>query len=434
MKTVFIETYGCQMNEYDSELVKSILDKNDYKIVPTLEEADIVLINTCSVRENANRKIYARVHEIKHAFPENPKKVGILGCMVTNVKDTLLKLPLDFMAGPDSYKKLPELVEKSYLTKEKLTDTKLSRTETYADITPTRKKGNNAWIAIMRGCNNFCSFCVVPYTRGRERSRTVDDIVLETQKLVDEGFHQVTLLGQNVNSYNDNKNDFATLLERVSEIDGIHRVRFTSPHPKDFPDNLIEQLADNPKICKQLHLPFQAGSDRILTLMRRTYTSQQYLELVDKIKTRIPEIVLSTDIIIGFPTETFEEYLETENIVKKVQFDSSFIFKYSEREGTLAAKKYPDDVPAEDKTKRIVQLNEIQKEISFQKNLAHIGQTHTVIVEKLGTKKSKTDIQSRNDGNKIVIFQSENIAVGDTVDIDIVDASPHVLRGKIISL
>jgi tRNA-2-methylthio-N6-dimethylallyladenosine synthase len=425
MKRVYIETYGCQMNEYDSEIIKTILRQSGYHITETPDNADILLMNTCSVRENANRKIVARVHEFRHAFQENDKQIGILGCMVTNLGEDLLDLPINFMAGPDSYKFLPGLIEKA--KKDKLVHKKLSRTETYADIYPTRVEGINAWIAVMRGCNNFCSFCVVPYARGRERSRTIPDIVAETEQLVQEGFIQVTLLGQNVNSYDDQGKNFADLLQAVSQVRGLQRIRFTSPHPKDFPLELIEVIADNAKICNHIHLPLQAGSDRILRLMRRTYTQKQYMALVDKIRSKMPNVTLSTDIIVGFPTETWQDYLQTQAVVNTVGFDSAFIFKYSERKGTLAAKKYADDVPEEEKTRRIVRLNDIQKNISLKKNLAHVNEFQTIIIEQLGTKKSPDDCQGRNQGNKLVILPGKH-HVGEIVQAKITDATAHVLK------
>jgi tRNA-2-methylthio-N6-dimethylallyladenosine synthase len=421
------------MNEYDSELVKAILNDQNFSLTTSLTEADIVLINTCSVRENANRKIYARVHELRHLKKDQSFYIGIIGCMVTNLGKELFDLPVDFLAGPDSYRRLPAMINESISMQTPLLDDKLSKKETYQNIYPLREKGVNAWISVMRGCNNFCSFCVVPYTRGRERSKSMMDIYNECQRLADEGFRQVTLLGQNVNSYHHEGNDFAALLDKVSEIDGIKRIRFVSPHPKDFPESLIDIVAQNDKICNHIHLPLQAGNDRVLDLMRRTYTQERYLELVENIREAIPDITLTTDIIVGFPTETAAEFKDTENVVKKVRFDSAFIFKYSERPGTLAAKKYPDDIAEEEKTRRIVSLNELQKEISLQKNKSHIGEIHDILLEKKSTKKSTQDYQGRNDGNKVVIIPKGPYQIGDFLRVKIQDAGAHTLMGTVIA-
>ncbi|GAB4169833.1 MAG: tRNA (N6-isopentenyl adenosine(37)-C2)-methylthiotransferase MiaB [Calditrichia bacterium] len=434
-KKVYIETYGCQMNEYDTELVKSILAEKQYEIINNPEEADLVLVNTCSVRENANRKVYNRVGQFRQQSNGKQVKIGILGCMATNLRQKLLEnnnLDVNFIAGPDSYKKLPGIIDHVEKTGEKDFDLTLSEFETYEDVYPRRESGVNAWIAVMRGCDNFCTFCVVPYTRGRERSRSVESVVRETAQLAKDGVQQITLLGQNVNSYNHEGRDFADLLQAVSEIEGIRRLRFTSPHPKDFPAKLLDIIAENPKVCKQIHLPLQAGNTRVLDVMNRTYTKEQYLNLVDLIKNRIPDVVLTTDIIVGFPTETDDEFEDTVDVMQQVEFDSAFIFKYSERENTVASRKYPDDVPEEKKTERIVKLNDIQKEISLKKNLAHVGQIHQVLIEKQGTKKSETQWQGRNDGNKLVILEDHpDIAVGKMIPVKIVDATAHVLFGKI---
>ncbi|NOX37206.1 MAG: tRNA (N6-isopentenyl adenosine(37)-C2)-methylthiotransferase MiaB [Calditrichaeota bacterium] len=438
MKKVYIETYGCQMNEYDTELVKTILGKEeDYQFIDSPDEAEIILLNTCSVRDNANRKVFNRIHQIKQKRNGDKVLIGILGCMATNFRQQLLKdphLPIDFIAGPDSYKRLPQLIRRVETTGEKSFDVTLSEFETYSDVYPTREGGVNAWIAVMRGCDNFCTFCVVPYTRGRERSRDPENVVAEVRRLAEEGFRQVTLLGQNVNSYNYQGKDFAYLLERVSEVDGIERIRFTSPHPKDFPDSLLRVIAENPKVCRQIHLPLQAGNDRILALMNRTYTRAEFLKLVEKIRRLMPDVVLTTDIIVGFPTETDEEFEDTVRVVETVQFDSAFIFKYSERPKTIAARKYPDDVQDEVKTERIVRLNEIQKKISYQKNCAHVGEVHEVLIEQEFTKKSPNHFQGRNEGNKIVIFPRGDYRKGQFVRVKILEATPHALRGEVVEV
>ena len=423
------------MNVSDTEIVKSVLQNDQFIIIDNEKEADIVLLNTCSVRENANRKVYQRIHKIKHDKNGAAVKIGVLGCMATNFRTQLIedkKLPVDFIVGPDSYKRLPKLIKKIEETGEKGFDVTLSEFETYSDIYPTRERGVNAWISVMRGCNNFCSFCVVPYTRGRERSRALDNIVDEVKRLADEGFKQVTLLGQNVNSYHHEGYHFANLLEQVSRVNGIERIRFTSPHPKDFPHDVLHVVAENPKVCKHIHLPLQAGNSRILELMRRTYTQKEYLKLVEDIRRQDPEIVLTTDIIVGFPTETDEEFQDTCHVVAEVEFDSAFIFKYSERKGTLAHRKYPDDVAEEVKTERIMRLNELQKAISLKKNRAHIGQVHQILIEDKATKRSPEDIQGRNDGNKLVILPKGQLKIGDFVNVKIIDASANVLKGQLV--
>lgn len=436
MKKVYIETYGCQMNEYDTELVKAILDQEDYVLTDSPEEAEVVLLNTCSVRENANRKVFNRIHQIQHAGNGREVKIGVLGCMATNFRKQLLDnpgLPIDFIAGPDSYKRLPDLIEKVD-EGEKQFDLTLSEFETYSDVYPAREGGVNAWIAVMRGCDNFCTFCVVPYTRGRERSRSPENVVEEVRRLAAEGFRQVTLLGQNVNSYRYEGKDFAYLLEEVSRVERIERIRFTSPHPKDFPHSLLGVIADNPKVCKQIHLPLQAGSDRILEMMKRTYTRGEYMALVEKIRRRIPGVVLTTDIIVGFPTETDQEFEETYQVMREVEYDSAFIFKYSERPQTIAKRKFPDDVPGEKKTERIVKLNEMQKAISLKRNRAHIGEIHEVLIEQESTKKSADEYQGRNEGNKMVIIPGGEYGKGSFVNVKITEATPHVLRGEVIEV
>lgn len=430
VKKVFIETYGCQMNVYDTELVKSILIGNKFGITNSEDDADVVMLNTCSVRENANRKIYNRVHEIKRRNQDT--KIGILGCMATNFKTDLLenkRLKIDFIAGPDSYKQLPFLLTGLYSTGTKQYDVTLSEFETYSDIYPKRQDGVNAWIAIMRGCNNFCTFCVVPYTRGRERSRDPFNVVEEVKRLVADGYKQVTLLGQNVNSYKYDDYDFTDLVRMVSDVDGVERIRYTSPHPKDFPQKLIQLMKERKNICNQVHMPLQAGNDRVLQKMNRSYTKKEFLDLVDEIRAIIPDVSITTDIIIGFPTETYDEFLDTVDVVKKVGFDSAFIFKYSERPNTRAAQKFPDDVTEADKKARIIELNQIQDEIGLKKNQALIGTTQHILIDELSTKKSQDEVQGRTDCNRIVILKKENQQLGDIIAVKVTEATRNVLKG-----
>ncbi len=428
------------MNEYDSQLVRSILKKEDYEFVADEGRADIVLLNTCSVREHAHRRVYGRVQNIRHARgPKNPVMIGILGCMATHLRRDLLEdrsLKIDFIVGPDSYKRLGQLIDEAALKKEKPIDVLLSESETYGDVYPTREDrlgplpGVNAWIAVMRGCNNFCTFCVVPYTRGRERSRSPQNVIDEAVRLAGEGFKQVTLLGQNVNSYRYETHDFAYLMDKVSQIKDLKRVRFTSPHPKDFPGRFLDLMAVNPKICKHIHLPLQAGNNRVLDMMKRTYTKEEFLGLVDQIRSKIPNVTLTTDIIVGFPTESDAEFEDTLKVVTQAQFDSAFTFKYSERQGTIASKKYPDDVPETVKTKRIMRLNKIQNEITYQKNRAHIGQIQEILIEPADGEKSSLHCVGRTDGNKLVILPLNGYKIGDMVKVNITDATPHCLKGQ----
>ena len=442
-KKVFIETYGCQMNVYDTELVHSILAKANYALVSREDEADVVLLNTCAIREHAHQKVYNRIHEIKRGHNGNPVMIGILGCMATNLRTELLenrKLKIDFIAGPDSYKRLPQLIEEAMQSEIRDTryeirkpfDVTLSEFETYSDVYPQRGRGVNAWIAVMRGCNNFCTFCVVPYTRGRERSRSVENVVEETRRLAEEGFKQVTLLGQNVNSYYAEGKDFADLLEAVSGVEGIKRVRFTSPHPKDFPDKLLHVVARNPKACKHVHLPLQSGSNRILELMGRTYVREEFMALAAKIRRLIPGVALSTDVIVGFCTETDADFAQTLDVMEQVGFDSAFTFKYSQRKGTIASRKYSDDVPEAIKTERIVLLNEVQKKISLRKNRAHIGETLEILLENKGSKRSPDVFYGRASGNQLVTLDEGGYALGEFVQARIIDASPNILKGVAI--
>ena len=468
-KKIFIETFGCQMNEYDSEIIRSILTKANYAFVKDESDADIIMLNTCAIRENAHRKIYGRIHDIRnnrrkrlnlpkrHAGHnpddstlsnvgaptsiENRKRrseplIGILGCMATNLRTDLLEnrsLKIDFIAGPDSYKRLPQLIRESCEEGDKPFDLTLSEFETYSDVYPARVKGVNAWLAVMRGCNNFCTFCVVPYTRGRERSRSPENILEEVRRLAKEGFRQVTLLGQNVNSYRFENHDFAYLLERVSEVKSIKRIRFTSPHPKDFPDNLLRVVAQNPKVCKHIHLPLQSGNDRILNLMDRIYTVKEYHKLVEKIRALNPAISLTTDIIVGFPTETEAEFTDTLNVVRQVGYDAAFTFKYSERKGTIAEKKYPDDIPDDVKTGRLMRLIDLQRAISLERNRQLIGQTLEVLIEEDSSPKSPDDFQARSDDNRIVIFPRSAHKKGDFLKVKITSASASVLKGEAVS-
>lgn len=428
---VFLETYGCQMNEYDSELIQSILKPNGYQMAPSVEEADVVLINTCAIRENAHRKIYGRL-DLLRPFKRRKKHfvVGILGCMAQNLKETLFEHPVvSLIVGPDNYRALPQMIGQVLEDNSREMEAYLSEYETYSDIAPTRVEGVNAWVAIMRGCDNFCSFCVVPYTRGRERSRSVESILDEVRAVAEKGYRQVTLLGQNVNSYRHDGSTFADLISKVAEVPGLSRIRFTSPHPKDFPKPLLEAIAGHPRICKHIHLPLQAGSDRILDQMNRSYTAKEYLRLVEAIRMEIPDCALTTDVIVGFPTETEADFRETAAVVREAQFDSAFIFKYSERKGTIASREYRDDVSPEIKTDRIVRLIDLQHGISLEKNRSKIGKALPVLIEGAAEKRPNSQI-GKTEGNTTVLFPATPFLPGETVSVRILDASPSTLYGK----
>jgi len=428
---VFIETFGCQMNEYDTELVRAILKASGYGFTDSADTADVVLLNTCAIRENAHNKVYGHLGLLKPLKEERGLVIGILGCMAQNLKKDLLagNSPIDVLVGPDSYRTLPDLLKQAAAGRKGLA-VDLSEYETYADIVPDRIEGVTAWVAVMRGCDNFCTFCVVPYTRGRERSRDLIGVVREAKALAASGCKQVTLLGQNVNSYRDGAHDFADLLVAVADIQGTERVRFTSPHPKDFPDKLLEAVAGHPKICKHIHLPLQAGSDRILELMNRTYTRAEYLALVDRIRRRCPDIVLTTDIIAGFCSETEEEFADTYDLVQQVEYHSAYIFKYSERKNTIAARKFADDVPDVVKAERVTRLVELQRGISLRKNRAMIGQTVEVLVE--GDGKRSDQWRGRTDGNIVTVFPKtgDGIKPGSLIPVRIADASVTTLYAQ----
>lgn len=428
---VLIETFGCQMNEYDSELVRSILSADGFGEAGDVVSADVVLINTCAVRENAHNRVYGRLQQLAKYRESTDKEItiGVLGCMAQNLKMELLdnNLPVDLVVGPDSYRSLPHLIHEARKSDHELA-IDLSEFETYDDIYPARQKGVNAWIAVMRGCDNYCTFCVVPYTRGRERSRSLESVVTETQRLVAEGYSQVTLLGQNVNSYHHDGRTFANLMRAVADVPGIRRVRFTSPHPKDFPADLLQAIQSHPRICKHIHLPLQAGSDRILNLMRRQHTAGEFVALTERIRETIPDIILTTDILLGFPTETREEFEETVRIVEKVKFDNAYIFNYSERKGTVAQRRWPDDVPPHEKKYRITLLNDIQKTISLEQNKRHIGQIQEILVEG-PSKRNSDDWSGRNDGGISVIFPHGDEKPGDYINVKISGATAVVLKG-----
>jgi tRNA-2-methylthio-N6-dimethylallyladenosine synthase len=398
------------MNEYDSQLIKSICRSNGFGLAGSVGEA-----------ERAHAKIYGRLQSLKREklLRKNGELViGLLGCMAQNLKNDLLDGHdhLDFIVGPDNYRKLPGLIADARDQGGQAESLKLSKTETYSGIDPLRSGGVNAWLAVMRGCDNMCAFCVVPYTRGRERSRDSANIIDEVKALAGEGYKQVTLLGQNVNSYRHDGVRFADLMRMVADVPGIERVRFTAPHPKDFPVELIDAIAEHPKLCKHIHLPLQAGSDRILELMRRTYTNQIFRDLVARMREVIPGLGLTTDVIVGFPTETDDEYEDTRRLMEDVRFDSAFIFKYSERKGTYAQRTLEDDVGAEAKTRRIIELVDLQKRITNEINKGIIGTVQSVLIEERAEKYRDT-LMGRTDNFKTTLVPAASYEAGDLIDV-----------------
>ncbi|MBT3229898.1 MAG: tRNA (N6-isopentenyl adenosine(37)-C2)-methylthiotransferase MiaB [Candidatus Marinimicrobia bacterium] len=421
------------MNEYDSELVAGLLEKEQYARTEVADDATLILVNTCSVREHAEEKVHARLGNLKVFKDRNPEvKIGLLGCMAQNLKEDLLKRKpyVDIILGPDSYRKLPDMISQPLESTDHVVDTKLSRMEVYDDLFPARREGINAWISIMRGCDKFCTFCIVPFTRGRERSRSIESIVEEVKQIRDDGFKEVTLLGQNVNSYHHEGHRFHELLQEVSQIAGIERIRYTSPHPQDFDDELIEIHASNPKICNHIHFPLQAGSDEVLERMNRTYTKQHFLDLARKMKDNIPGLALSTDMIVGFPGETEADFLETIDVMEQIKFDTAFTFKYSSRPGTKAA-DFEDTVTEEDKQDRLLRMITMQREHTLLRNREHIGEIFEVLVEK-NSKKSENQHQGRTRSNKIVIFDKAGEQPGDLVNVKIIDAQGITLFGQIV--
>jgi tRNA-2-methylthio-N6-dimethylallyladenosine synthase len=437
-RRVHIETFGCQMNEYDTELVRSLLKARGFSFTEDRERADVILMNTCAIRENAHAKVYAHLGDLRALKRQRHLVVGVLGCMAQHLKEELTETePLvDVLAGPDAYRRLPDLLEQAIEAQERGVKHRglavdLSEYETYGDILPERTDGVNAWLAVMRGCDNFCSFCVVPYTRGRERSRDPQGVIGETEHLVSQGHKQVTLLGQNVNSYRFEGWDFARLITAVADVPGIERVRFTSPHPKDFPPALLDAVAGHPKICKHIHLPLQSGNDRILDLMGRTYTRKKYLSLVDDIRRRNPEIALTTDIICGFSSETEAEFQDTYRTVQEVGFHAAFVFKYSERKHTIAARKYPDDITDEIKSDRVTSLVNMQTGIALKKNQELIGRTVVALVEG-DAKRSSEQWMGKADNSVTVVWDKHGSRAkpGDLIPIAVSRASVTTLFGE----
>jgi len=438
-KRIYIETYGCQMNVNDSEIVSSILLDADFFIEKKIENADIIFLNTCSVRENAERKIFERLMHLKQYKKKKPRlKVGLLGCMAENLKEMLLEKNeiLDLVVGPDEYRKLPDLLHQSFNQSRRHVAVELSTEETYDDIIPYRENSVSAFVSIMRGCDNFCSYCIVPYTRGRERSRNSDSIIKEVVSLNEKGVKEITLLGQNVNSYicPSTKMTFAKLLENCSEINPGIWFRFITSHPKDMSEELIDVISQHQNICKHIHLPLQAGSNRILKLMNRKYTREHYLSLIEKIRTKNPECAITTDIIAGFPSETIDEHKQTLSTIESIRFDGAFMFKYSVRPGTKA-ENYEDDISEKEKIRRLNEIIELQSAIAKEINKKEIGKIHIALVEGK-SKRNPKQWQARSDTNKLIIFDlpEVKIEIASFVKLKITKSTSATLFGEFVEI
>ena len=436
MKKLYIETYGCQMNVADSEVVASVMQMAGYEMCQDEAEADAIFMNTCSVRENAENKIYNRLDTL-HAEQKKVRKVilGVLGCMAERAKEELVeKHGVDLVAGPDSYMDLPNLVG-AVERGEKAVNVSLSTEETYRDVKPLKMAGVHVtgFVSIMRGCNNFCSYCIVPYTRGRERSRELTSIIREVKDLESKNYREVTLLGQNVNSYKytdgEHTYDFGDLLSAVAEAVPNMRIRFTSPHPKDMDDKAIQTMAKYPNICKNIHLPAQSGSNRVLKYMKRGYTREWYLDRVAAIRRVMPDCAISSDLFCGFHNETEEDFQETLSLMREVGYEASFMFKYSERPGTYAAKYLADNVPEETKLRRLQEMIELQTQLSLESNLRDVGKTVEVLIEGF-SKRSREQLFGRTQQNKVVVFDKQGYRVGQYVRVVVESATAATLLGK----
>lgn len=435
-KKLFIETYGCQMNVADSEVVASIMEMDGFALTDKITDADAIFVNTCSVRDNAEQKIYQRL-KYYHSLKRKKKKmvIGVIGCMAERVKENLItEHGVDMVVGPDAYLDIPNLIN-SVENGEKAINVELSKTETYRDVMPTRIGASiSGFVSIMRGCDKFCTYCVVPYTRGRERSRDVDSILNEIKDLHAKNYKEVTLLGQTVNSYKYEKDGktvaFPELLQIVAEAVPDMRIRFTSPHPKDMSDETIEMIARYPNICRFIHLPVQSGSNKVLKLMNRKYTREWYFDRIDTIRRIIPDCAIGTDIFCGFCDETEEDHQDTLDLMRRVKFDQAFMFKYSERPGTIAAKRMPDNVSEETKIRRLNEIIALQNEISNKSNQDDIGKTYEVLVEGF-SKRSNEQLFGRTSQNKVVIFPREGRRIGEFIKVRILSASSATLIGEV---
>ena len=437
MSNIYIETYGCQMNFADSEIVASLLQKEGHSVVTDIEQADYVLINTCAIRDNAEQRIRKRLRELRALQGRHKQlRIGILGCMAERLQSQLMveEENVSFVVGPDAYRRLPAILQQVRQQGAKAAETELSTTETYADIEPVRlgSNGISAYISIMRGCQNYCAYCVVPYTRGRERSRDPETIVAEARSLFNQGYKEVTLLGQTVNSYRFSSNgrevDFPELMHRVAEISPLLRVRFATSHPKDLSDKLLEVMASHSNICKCIHLPVQSGSDRMLKLMNRHYDSAWYLDRIAAIRRYMPDCSITTDVIAGFCTETEEEHQMTLEMFRKVRYDYAYMFKFSMRPDTYAAKHLQDDIPEAEKTRRLEEIIALQGEIALENNRKEIGKTFEVLVEG-ESHRSKEQLFGRNSQNKVIVFDRGDAKPGQYIMVKVTDCTAATLKG-----
>ena len=437
-KKFYIETYGCQMNVADSEVVSSIMAESGYGRTEKMGEADLILVNTCSIRENAEQRVWGRLDVFKQIKNQNPEvKVGVIGCMAERLKEKLIEKEksVDLVIGPDAYRALPKLIE-TVDSGQKGINTLLSKEETYGDIAPVRAHKNqiSAFISIMRGCNNMCSYCIVPYVRGRERSRDPQTIIKEASELSEQDFKEITLLGQNVDSYAWQKSDgtkmpFAELLEQTARINPNLRIRFATSHPKDLSDEVLKVISEHDNICRHIHLPVQSGSTEILKKMNRGYTKDWYMNRIDAIRKHLPEAEITTDIMTGFSDETEKDHEETLSLMKYANYDFAYMFKYSERPGTKAARRMEDNVPEETKKKRLSEIIELQNRMSSENKQKAIGQTYTVLIENT-SKKSENEFSGRNSQNQVVVFPKNGEKTGEFVDVKIVDTTPATLIGR----
>ncbi|MDY5075317.1 MAG: tRNA (N6-isopentenyl adenosine(37)-C2)-methylthiotransferase MiaB [Paludibacteraceae bacterium] len=432
-KKFYIETYGCQMNVADSEVVAAIMQTADCQMTDNWHEADIILLNTCSIRDNAEQKVVSRLRELRALTrKEHRPTMGVIGCMAERMGEELIKdYKVDFVAGPDAYMDIPNLLAQCELG-QKAINIELSKTETYREVMPARiGKSISGFVSIMRGCNNFCSYCVVPYTRGRERSRDVESILNEVRDLWAKGYKEVTLLGQNVNSWQAGELDFADLLEMVAEAVPDMRIRFTTSHPKDMSDKTLETIARHKNLCRFIHLPVQSGSNKILKLMNRKYTREWYLDRIAAIRRILPDATIGTDVFCGFHDETLEDHAETLSLMREVGFDTAFMFKYSERPGTYAQKHMPDNIAEEEKVRRLNEIIALQNELSLASNRREIGKTVEVLVEGF-SKRSHDDMFGRTSQYKTVVFPRAGRHIGELVQVHVLEASAATLRGEIV--
>ena len=432
-KKFYIETYGCQMNVADSEVVAAIMQTADCQMADDWHEADIILLNTCSIRDNAEQKVVSRLRELRALTrKEHRPTMGVIGCMAERMGEELIKdYKVDFVAGPDAYMDIPNLLAQCELG-QKAINIGLSKTETYREVMPARiGKSISGFVSIMRGCNNFCSYCVVPYTRGRERSRDMESILNEVRDLWAKGYKEVTLLGQNVNSWQAGELDFADLLEMVAEAVPDMRIRFTTSHPKDMSDKTLETIARHKNLCRFIHLPVQSGSNKILKLMNRKYTREWYLDRIAAIRRILPDATIGTDVFCGFHDETLEDHAETLSLMREVGFDTAFMFKYSERPGTYAQKHLPDNIAEEEKVRRLNEIIALQNELSLASNRREIGKTVEVLVEGF-SKRSHDDMFGRTSQYKTVVFPRAGRHIGELVQVRVLEASAATLRGEIV--